>query len=87
MWSRNGKELFYRDGNKMMVVDVLTTRGGLEFSPPRMLFDQQYEFGPAQTMANYDVSPDGQRFVMVKGEPGSRRLNVVLNGFDTLPSR
>lgn len=34
--------------------------------------------------ANYDVSPDGQRFVMVKGEPGSSRLNIVLNWFDEL---
>jgi hypothetical protein len=33
---------------------------------------------------NYDVSPDGQRFVMVKDESGSGRLNVVLNWFDEL---
>ena len=35
-------------------------------------------------LANYDVSPDGQRFVMVKDETGSGRLNVVLNWAEEL---
>ena len=82
MWNRNGKELFYRDGNKMMAVDVSVRNGEPVFSSPRLLFDQQYDFGTGQTTPNYDVSPDGQRFVMVKRESGSSRLNVVLNGFD-----
>ena len=83
-WNRNGKELFYRDGNKMMAVDVLIKNGEPVFSTPRLLFEQRYEFGPGQTISNYDVSPDGQRFVMVKGESGSSRLNIVLNGFNQL---
>ena len=32
----------------------------------------------------YDVSTDGERFVMVKDESGSGRLNVVLKWFDEL---
>lgn len=32
----------------------------------------------------YDVSADGQRFVMVKDETGSGRLNVVLNWTEEL---
>lgn len=83
-WNRNGRELFYRDGNKMMAVEVLLRDGEPMLSSPRLLFDQRYEFGTAQTIPNYDVSPDGQRFVVVKGESGSRRLNVVLNAFDDL---
>jgi hypothetical protein len=34
--------------------------------------------------ANYDVSPDGRHFVMVKDETGSGRLNVVLNWTEEL---
>jgi hypothetical protein len=68
----------------MMAVDVSFRNGEPVFSSPRLLFEQRYEFGPGQTVSNYDVSPDGQRFVMVKGEFGSSRLNVVLNGFDRL---
>ena len=30
-------------------------------------------------MPNYDVSPDGARFVMVKDDSASGRINVVLN--------
>ncbi len=81
-WNQNGKELFYRNGNKMMVVDV-STGPDLTLSQPRVLFEQRYAFG-AQTIANYDVSPDGQRFVMVKDESSSGRLNIILNWFEEL---
>jgi hypothetical protein len=82
-WNRNGHELFYRNGNKMMAVSV-STGAELISSPPRILFDQRYAFGANVTLANYDVSADGQRFVMVKDDPGSGRLNMVLNWFDEL---
>jgi Tol biopolymer transport system component len=81
-WSRNGKELFYRNGNKMMVVDVSATPD-LRLSRPRVLFEQRYAFGTAQTVPNYDVSPDGERFVMVKDD-SSGRVNVVLNWLEEL---
>ena len=51
------------------------------------LFDQRYAFGGAQTIANYDVSPDSQRFVMVKDDSASGRLNVVLNWTEELKAR
>jgi serine/threonine-protein kinase len=82
-WNSNGKELFYRVGNKMMVVDVATSPN-LTLSQPRVLFEQRYAFGPAQTIPNYDVSSDGQRFVMVKDDSSSGRLNIVLNWFEEL---
>jgi serine/threonine protein kinase/Tol biopolymer transport system component len=82
VWNRNGKELFYRDGNKMMAVNVSVRNGEPVFSLPQLLFDQSYEFGTGQTTTNYDVSPDGQRFLMVKSAAGARELNVVLNAFD-----
>ena len=82
VWNRNGKEIFYRIGNKMMVVDV-SGSADLTLSQPRQLFDQRYVFQNV-SLANYDVSPDGQRFVMVKDEAGSGRLNVVLNWTEEL---
>ncbi|MGH9198617.1 MAG: hypothetical protein ACRD1T_23150, partial [Acidimicrobiia bacterium] len=82
LWSRNGSELFYRSGNKMMAVSV-STGPEIVFSPPRLLFDQRYSF-TSQTVASYDVSPDGQRFVMVKDDSDAGRLNLVLNWFDEL---
>jgi serine/threonine protein kinase len=83
VWNRNGRELFYRTGNKMMAVDVQTA-GDVSLSAPRLLFDQPYAFGSTITIGNYDVHPDGQRFLMVKDEPSAGRLNVVLNWFEEL---
>jgi serine/threonine protein kinase/Tol biopolymer transport system component len=82
LWSRNGKEIFYRVENKMMVVDVSGSRD-LTLSQPRQLFDQRYVFQNI-SLANYDVSPDGQQFVMIKDEAGSGRLNLVLNWTEEL---
>jgi serine/threonine protein kinase len=81
-WSRDGKEIFYRIGNKMMVVDV-SAGVDLRLSQPRQLFEQRYVFQNI-SLANYDVSPDSQRFVMVKDDAGSGRLNVVLNWTEEL---
>jgi eukaryotic-like serine/threonine-protein kinase len=76
-WRGDGRELYYRSGNKMMAVDVrLSDEPTL--SNPRVLFEQPYAFGQGITLANYDVSQDGQRFIMLK-ETGSGRINVVLN--------
>jgi eukaryotic-like serine/threonine-protein kinase len=80
VWNRNGRELFYRNGNKMMAVDVMTG-GDVTLSASRLLFEQTYAFGPTITIGNYDVHPDGQRFLMVKDEPTAGRLNVELNWF------
>jgi eukaryotic-like serine/threonine-protein kinase len=82
LWNRNGKEIFYRIGNKMMVVDLSGTTT-LTLSQPRQLFDQRYVFQNV-SLANYDVSLDGERFLMVKDEAGSGRLNVVLNWTEEL---
>ena len=39
MWSRDGRELFYINGNRMMVVDVIGTTA---FSAPRQLFEDAF---------------------------------------------
>lgn len=64
MWARDGRELFYRNGEQMMVVAV-QTRPTFNADLPRVLFEGQY----ARVVwrdANYDVSPDGQRFLMIR---------------------
>jgi serine/threonine-protein kinase len=78
IWSPDGKEIFYRNADSMMVVDV-TTAPDVKLSTPRVLFEQRYAYGAGVTIANYDVTPDGQHFIMVKDEITGGRLNVVLN--------
>jgi serine/threonine-protein kinase len=82
-WSRSGRELFYRSGDRMMVVDVVQGAEP-ELSRPRMLFEQRYTYGTTITLPNYDVRPDGQGFVMVREPAQAARLNVVLNWFGEL---
>jgi Tol biopolymer transport system component len=64
VWNRNGRELFYRSGDKMMAAEI-NTRGSFSAGKPKVLFAGQYQ--PSQNpvpSANYDVSSDGQRFLM-----------------------
>ena len=81
VWNRNGRELFYRSGNRMMAVDI-ATRPAFTAGRPQMLFDRSYVSNQLpQTLPVYDVSPDGQRFLMVKeGErPAAPPVEVVVN--------
>lgn len=89
VWSPQGREIFYVADNKLMSVQV--TRGsGLQLSRPVALFDvTPYFFGG--TGRNYDVSPDGKRFVMVKRPASqfaaSRPIGIVLNWVEELRAR
>ena len=77
--SANGGELFYRNGDRMMAVELRATAAGVELSQPRLLFERPYSYGAGITISNYDVTSDGQRFLMVKDEDNVARLRVVLN--------
>jgi Tol biopolymer transport system component len=79
LWARNGKELFYRHDDKMMAVDV-QTGASFHAGTPHVLFEGDYGH-VVWNQANYDVSPDGQRFLMVKDETQSSpdELHLVLN--------
>jgi serine/threonine protein kinase/Tol biopolymer transport system component len=83
VWNTNGKEIFYRNNDKMMVVEVTTTPD-VKLSTPRLLFEQRYAYGVGITIANYDVMPGGQNFIMVKDEVTGGRLNVIFNWFTEL---
>jgi serine/threonine-protein kinase len=88
-WNPNGGELFYRSGRKMMAVEI-STRPGFAAGKPRVLFEGEYVPTPL-TFPNYDVSPDGQRFLMLKpaeaAEGAPTQINVVLNWFEELKRR
>ena len=83
IWSKRSNELFYRNGRKWMVASF-TTSPTLSFELPRLLFEGNYLNVKG---VGYDVSPDGQRFLLLKPiEESSPRtqLNVVTNWFGEL---
>ncbi len=96
LWRRAGGELYYRDGDKMMVVEV-RTQPSLTAGRPRLLWQGHYSHGmssscgaPGVTSFNYDATPDGQRFLMVKDlhqDVASNRIHVVVNWTQELARR
>jgi serine/threonine-protein kinase len=87
LWHRSGRELFYRSGRRMMAVAV-STEGAFSAGKPVVVFEGNYasvEF-PA-TGVGYDVSSDGERFLLVKELPQAdeaTQINVVVNWFEEL---
>ena len=83
VWSRDGTVLFFRDGARMMAVDV---EDGTRFAvgPPRLLFERPYEQDPLGIgIQNYDVAADG-RFLMVRRTADTTAITLVLNWFEEL---
>ena len=78
-WNPNGREIFYRFGDRMMAVAVAAAGENLDLSSPRQLFARTYSYGAGITMANYDVAKDGLRFLMVRDDSTVGRLRVTLN--------
>jgi eukaryotic-like serine/threonine-protein kinase len=91
LWERRGRELFFvaPDGALMAVrvtSDATTWRAG---APVKLLDGRYYTGGGGFFLRQYDVTVDGQRFLMVKeGEGGEaaalQNLTVVLNWFQEL---
>ncbi len=83
LWNANSRELFYRSGDRMMSVEINTAQG---FVPgkPRGLFTGRYRKSSNWwARPNYDVSADGQRFLMLQNEGEDStpptEIAVVLN--------
>ena len=81
LWSPDGKEIFYREYDKLLVVSVEDT-APLSLGPPKMLFEGSFkttDYGGGQH--NYDITLDGSRFVMINRSSSARPrvINVILN--------
>jgi eukaryotic-like serine/threonine-protein kinase len=85
-WSRDGRELFYRQGDALMALSV-DAGASFRAGKPRRLFAGLY-WGESQEMA-FDVSPDSQRFLMIKSDATAtlRQINAVQNWFEELKRR
>ena len=90
-WSPDGSELFYRTGaygRAMMVVDVKAS-DQFEFGERRQLFiNERASTNPA--LVYYDVSADGQRFLMAERGSGLAArggIVVIFNWFEELKER
>jgi dipeptidyl aminopeptidase/acylaminoacyl peptidase len=85
VWARNGRELFYLNGNRMMAATV-TSDATFSAKKPELLFEAK---APSDEVLTYDVTPEGE-FLMI--EPGESdmpptRINLVLNWMQEVRQR
>jgi Tol biopolymer transport system component len=87
LWSLDGRELFYRVGDRLMAVSFQTDPV-FRSNRPKEIFKGPYVTGAtiAAVASTYDVAPDGEHFLMIEGgeEEGANQLHVVLNWFEEL---
>jgi serine/threonine-protein kinase len=94
LWARNGKELFYRAPDGAVLGVAVEVADGANFTAgrPAKLVEGRYfagATGGAGLGRSYDVSPDGQRFLMIKqaatdATSAPREIIVVQNWFEEL---
>ncbi|HJZ72362.1 MAG TPA: hypothetical protein VKE51_11525 [Vicinamibacterales bacterium] len=79
VFARNGRELFYLSvDNLLTAVDVDTSGGIFRAGRPRQILKKPYVAGSTNLgldLRAYDVSPDGQRFLMLKDEAPTDRTS------------
>ena len=81
-WSHDGRELFFRNGGKLLVARV-STSPDLVIHPAQTLFEGNYA-------RDYDVAADGQRFLMMRDSVRAKEaptLDVVLDWPDEFERR
>ena len=77
VWSSDGRKLFFRYLDRVMVVDVDGSGGRIALSPVRLVADNLPD-------ARYDVSADGRRLLMARpvGDLGPQTRIDVMVGWD-----
>jgi serine/threonine-protein kinase len=85
LWGRDGRELFYRNDRALLSVPI-QTNPSFVFGNPEVLFEGPYVIG-GMGGRNYDVAPDGERFLMIKPVENDSETSdfiIVQNWFEEL---
>jgi len=86
LWARSGRELFYRQGPRIWSVDI-GPGPGLSTGKPHLLFEQP-AYASWGAVRDWDISLDGQRFLMMKLEERKPQpvieMILVQNWFEEL---
>ena len=82
VWRKDGSELFFIAGDGQMMVSSVKTAGGeFEFGTPKALFKTNTLSFGGGTVHEFDVAPDGQRFLIgtLVGDSKAPPPTVILN--------
>ena len=84
LWAPDGTRLYYRSGAWLLAARVVTTPS-FAVTARDTLFEGPYTTDPFHP--NYDVTPDGKSFVMVRPVEQDRQLIMVVNWVEELRQR
>ncbi len=75
-----GDEIFFRCGDRALSLEVETDPEFRVMGEPELMFEGPYDYGEAGD-SHWDISPDGERFAMIRLEEASRprQIEIVLN--------
>jgi hypothetical protein len=83
-WRRNGRQLFFHDDGYLQVVERVGSTTDFRFGPPRRLFPLPFGFQVAggQHVPGWDVTPDGQRFLVTSPPPDAPASIAIVTNWD-----
>jgi serine/threonine-protein kinase len=88
LWSRDGRELFFQNGTKLMAVTV-APGAAFAASAPRVVHEGRF-FKTINGNTSWSLTPDGQRFLRIQNVVPERAITgfeLVLNWFSELEQR
>jgi Tol biopolymer transport system component len=83
LWAKDSRELFYRQGAEMLSVRI-PAEASAPPGRPTVLFERDYFATGGPGIVNYDVSADGQRFLMLKAVEDRTPHLTVVQGLERL---
>ena len=87
MWAHSGRELFYRNASNELVAVQVDAGSSFGWDQGEVLFSMA-DYLLSNGRAQYDVSPDDQRFVMLRfADGGGMELVLLPDFFDGLQGR
>ena len=79
-WRRDGKELFFLSPDRRIMTAAVRQGAGIEFGAPEALFPLPTSYRSlAPITVGYDVSSDGQKFLVPVRKAAGAPLQVVVN--------
>jgi eukaryotic-like serine/threonine-protein kinase len=77
-WRRDGRELFYLAPDRNLMSLPIPVSGAFDAESPRVLFATNIPFGDVNVSQAYDVTPDGERFLIAAADPATPQSAITV---------
>jgi serine/threonine-protein kinase len=82
IWSPKGNEIFFMSGTGKMMAVPLQKHPSFSPGTPKEFFDAARMYSPNSPLANFDIAPDGTKFLFVRSAHHVTEIvsfNIILN--------